>query len=386
MSYEFTKLSGVPAVAEFPEGANAIIETNGEIKRCPSSNTPKPLTYDYMPEGYPSKSVQTTTLMAEQELAFALEEGFYLAPLTEAVEIVIGQTYTVNWDGIEYECVCSAFNSRRALGNLSILGGGNDTGEPFVYLYDSSRHFAGFATPDTAASHTISVKKTGEIVTPMAEEFLPDNLATKSDVAVVRNTANDAKTTADNAQAAANTAKSAAENAQTTANAAQTTAENALERVVEPYTRNMPMAPLYKNGGFSAWRDVVQMVSYNKTEGYFYVNAFDTTALKEEDIPRGVFCVDVNVGTQPATAFLSHFVTTDKWSVSGFAVITYNSSEAGELLYVSANTISKNEAKGLFLTFRAPGGMLLKSSTANSNKQFRITVDDSGTLTATEVT
>ena len=36
MSYEFTKLSGVPAVAEFPEGANAIIETNGEIKRCPS--------------------------------------------------------------------------------------------------------------------------------------------------------------------------------------------------------------------------------------------------------------------------------------------------------------------------------------------------------------
>ena len=56
MSYEFTKLSNVPAVSEFPEGANAIIETNGEIKRCPSSNTPKPLTYDYMPAGYPSKS------------------------------------------------------------------------------------------------------------------------------------------------------------------------------------------------------------------------------------------------------------------------------------------------------------------------------------------
>ena len=36
MSYGFTKLSEVPVVAEFPEGANAIIETNGEIKRCPS--------------------------------------------------------------------------------------------------------------------------------------------------------------------------------------------------------------------------------------------------------------------------------------------------------------------------------------------------------------
>lgn len=37
MSYEFTKLSDVPVIAEFPEGANAVIETNGEIKRCPSS-------------------------------------------------------------------------------------------------------------------------------------------------------------------------------------------------------------------------------------------------------------------------------------------------------------------------------------------------------------
>ena len=37
MSYEFTKLSNVPVVSEFPAGANAVIETNGEIKRCPSS-------------------------------------------------------------------------------------------------------------------------------------------------------------------------------------------------------------------------------------------------------------------------------------------------------------------------------------------------------------
>ena len=31
----------------------------------------KPLTYDYMPEGYPSKSVGTVTLMEEQEVAFS---------------------------------------------------------------------------------------------------------------------------------------------------------------------------------------------------------------------------------------------------------------------------------------------------------------------------
>ena len=206
-------------------------------------------------------------------------------------------------------------------------------------------------------------------------------LATKADVEV-------AQTIAENAQATAEVAQTTAENAQTAAEHAQSIAEVALERVVEPYTRNAQMAPLYKNGGFSAWRDVVQTISYNKTEGYFFVNAFDTTtALKEEDIPRGVFCVRVYVGNQPATAFLSHFRTINNfWSVRGFAVITDKDLRTGELLYVSANTIPINEAKGLFLTFRAPDSMLLKSSTANSTKQFRITVDDSGNLTATEAT
>ena len=206
-------------------------------------------------------------------------------------------------------------------------------------------------------------------------------LATKADVEV-------AQTIAENAQATAEVAQTTAENAQATAENAQSIAEKALERMVEPYTRNAQMAPLYKNGEFSTWRGVVQTISYDKTGGYFFVNAFDTTtALKEEDIPRGVFCVRVYVGNQPATAFLSHFRTINNfWSVRGFAVITDDYFRTGELLYVSANTIPINEAKGLFLTFRAPDSMLLKSSTANSTKQFRITVDDSGTLKATEVT
>ena len=205
-------------------------------------------------------------------------------------------------------------------------------------------------------------------------------LATKADVEV-------AQTIAENAQATAEVAQTTAENAQTTAEHAQSIAEVALERVVEPYTRNAQMAPLYKEGRFSAWRRVVQEILYDKTEGYFFADPFDLTALKEEDIPNGVFCVDVYVGTRRARAFLSRFVTSSNlWSVYGFAVITDKDLHTGELLYVSANTISKNESKGLFLTFRAPDSMLLKSSTKNSTKQFRITVDDSGTLKATEVT
>ena len=128
---------------------------------------PKPLTYDYMPEGYPTKSVETTMLMEEQEVAFTSNNGLYIAQITNAFEVVGGQTYTVNWDGTEYECVGAVFNTTQVLGNLSIEGMGNDTGEPFVY------GLGGFITLDTAASHTISVKTTEETVTPMAKEFLP---------------------------------------------------------------------------------------------------------------------------------------------------------------------------------------------------------------------
>ena len=179
MSYEFTKLSEVPAVSGFPDGANAIIEANGEIKRCPPSNTPKPLTYDYMPEGYPTKAMGTVTLLEEQELAFTLSDGFYMAPITNAFEIVVGQTYTVKWDGTEYECVGAVLNSMPLIGNLSIMGTGDDTGEPFIYAYNTSLHAGQFTTLDTSASHTISVKTTEEIVTPMAEEFLPNIPADK---------------------------------------------------------------------------------------------------------------------------------------------------------------------------------------------------------------
>ena len=133
---------------------------------------PKPLTYDYMPEGYPKKSVQTTTLMEEQELEFTLNRNVYVAPIANPLEIVEGQTYAVSWDGTEYECRGAVFNSNPVLGNLSVVGAGDDTGEPFVYSYNKNT-VSMFATLDTSATHTISVKTTEETVTPMAEEFLP---------------------------------------------------------------------------------------------------------------------------------------------------------------------------------------------------------------------
>ena len=151
---------------------------NGGSQSGGGGSIPKPMTYDYMPEGYPSKTMGTIMLMKEQELAFVLNKDVYMAELTDAFEVVEGQTYTVNWDGTEYECMGVISNSVHLLGNLSIMGKGDDTGEPFSYAYDKNYALGLFTTLDTSASHIIGIKTTGEIFTPMAEEFLPAGVRT----------------------------------------------------------------------------------------------------------------------------------------------------------------------------------------------------------------
>ena len=145
-------------------------------------SVPKPLTFDYMPEGYPKKTLGTATLMEEQELSFSMDSaGRYRTLIENALEIIEGQTYIVHWDGTEYECVCVVTNpipalgnqSFPVLGNQSIYGWGDDTGEPFFYAYSIDLSKGQFTTLETSPSHTIGVKTTAETTIPMSEEFIP---------------------------------------------------------------------------------------------------------------------------------------------------------------------------------------------------------------------
>ena len=164
-------------------GENITIAADGKtISATGGGGTvPKPLTYDYMPEGYPTKTVQATTLMEEQKVEFVEDDIGYLTDTPIPLEIVVGQTYTVNWDGTEYECVCVVTNpipalgnqSFPVLGNQSIYGWGDDTGEPFLYGYIIDLSGGQFTTLETSTSHTIGVKTTAETIIPMSEEFIP---------------------------------------------------------------------------------------------------------------------------------------------------------------------------------------------------------------------
>ena len=162
-------------------GENITIAADGKTISATGGgggSVPKPLTYDYMPEGYPTKAIGTVTLIEEQELAFKEEGGGHIGFLTtHKLKIVEGQTCTVNWDGTEYECVAFVFNNDYGLGNLSLMGLGDDTGEPFLCSYGNADDAGGvvdmFFTLDTSPSHTIGVKTTAETAIPMSEEFIP---------------------------------------------------------------------------------------------------------------------------------------------------------------------------------------------------------------------
>lgn len=299
------------------------------------------------PEGYPSKSVQTTTLMEEQEVAFALTyDRIYEAPITNALEIVEGQTYTVKWDGTEYECICYILSSMTVLGNLSIAGAGNDTGEPFMYINNPDMG-SGFNTLDTSASHTISVKRIEKTVTPMAEEFLPENLATKSDVEATQ-------------EALDGVFSSVA----TFTFDKQTSGRD---------TFNFNAYNYYKISDFNpASEDVI---SFKGTNG---------SGDEQSRIITGNNCVSYGSFIVVATAGRCSL------SASETTTFSFDAPSAGLYAIYEVGNPRYTAGTGEFTLRASTGssyitGLFLKSSTEGSTKKFKITVNDSGTLSAVQV-
>ena len=155
---------------KIPCGGFKLDEESFSLDKNDVLSIPKPLTYDYMPEGYPSKSVGTVTLMEEQEVAFADNgKGIYRATAPVKIDISDGQTYTVVWDGVEYSCVGHATVGGSYIGN-PVAFGAESTGEPFVYANINTSIWTSY---DTATSHTIKVMRQQETITPMSTDFLP---------------------------------------------------------------------------------------------------------------------------------------------------------------------------------------------------------------------
>ena len=246
-----------------------------------------------------------TVLIEESTVSFGdVGNGFYVATIPFAYSPTVGKTYNVSWDGTAYK---STYQGGDSIGNLSLIGNGSDTGEPFVVVF--TREYVGVGTADTSASHTFSISVDTESVVQIDLKYLP--FASETEPGIV-------------------------------------SVADLLQRVKEEYfTKTNSQVLGYVNAA-----DIKKYAAKNNSYSIFSTGKFSGAVLScyQSSENKYITCV------------LSGGEKIECWKFSeGFPVM--------EKLW----GISKD-------------GVVISSSTPDSTKKFRITVDDSGTLTATEVT
>ena len=112
-----------------------------------------------------------TVLVEESTVAFAETRGLYIGQTQSNFEATVGEVYKVSWDGTVYECTCVDLGGP-SIGNLSIIGGSPDTGEPFVMMVINGAEIK-IGTNETSASHTISISGLVSEVVKIDEKYLP---------------------------------------------------------------------------------------------------------------------------------------------------------------------------------------------------------------------
>lgn len=110
-------------------GGADLLDENGIIKK------------EYFPEGFPYGSLQKVTVMPETTLYRDASSGRFYIPkgmeLSAGMECVIrftvpGMDYEMEYKSVCRELPANQLGGKWGLGNLSIMGMGEDTGEPFA--------------------------------------------------------------------------------------------------------------------------------------------------------------------------------------------------------------------------------------------------------------
>lgn len=256
---------------------------------------------------YTGDSVETA-LVKEITVPFADEGGKYTGYLESTFVPTAGETYKVSWDGTAYENTCVNFNRLSVIGNLSLVGVGSDTGEPFLVASDGGGIM--IATADTSASHTISISRYIESVVKINPKYLP--MASKTEPGII------ALDNLDN---------------------------NVLRLVKKEYFTPTDF----------------------QVSGYGDANTIEECANRNNSY--GIYIPGKSGG-----AVLSCY----KNSVNKYITSVLSGGE-----YINCYKFSQGSLSGEQLWGISKDGVVISSSTANSTKKFKITVDDSGKPTFT---
>lgn len=202
-------------------------------------------------------------------------------------------------------------------------------------------------------------KLTGGMIAQIPDVFV--------DLTNLSSRVSDAQYDAERAHENANSAQTAAQNAQTVAQNAQTAAQNAVSKIGSSRIKYLE----------SSTGSSISLEPGSQFTGTIKVGDVSSKGSKLKTI-----ITQNSISTGNANASTSSTIRLDASASVGVIKITngngngLNLNGNGEILVVGSEDISFSYSKGI----------IIKSSTSGSTKKFKITVDDAGTLTATEVT
>lgn len=288
-----------------------------------------------------------TVLIEEITVSFAPMDAVYIGQPESTFVPTVGETYKVSWDGTTYENTCVNFNNLQVIGNLSIMGIGSDTGEPFLIAVGNGNGIR-IATADTSASHTFSISGKQTPIVKIPSKYIDKD--TSGYIVVHKNS-------------------------------------TMTEEDVQKYDD----AILHGEAVFIIWNDMcinsIELDGNNlklKTQsGETYLitkNGDGLFAFSDRKLYRATFPNSVSMADKVAliTAFGKKVIVSSS-SISGGV------GSKDTLFQVAANGAKSKAFDVLGNGEAVAPAFILYSSTSNSTKKFRITVDDSGTLKATEV-
>lgn len=275
--------------------------------------------------------------------------------LTGGIKPIVGQTYTVKFDNTEYECICVDLDGAPAIGNAAIEESGSDTGEPFLLAYVYG-HFYIYVIDETS-THTVSVRGLASTIVKLPAKFIDKNA---SGYIVVHNRGI----------------------------MTQQEAENYCDKI----SKNEVVFIIW--GGMC-----IQSIQFTKATdstgalvSYLSLSTQNNESYLIEKNSEGLF--DLNDRKFSGVSFPDRAMGDDapglnfsRKEISVSPKIIHTGVGSTDTLFsVRPNGTESKEFKVLRNGEAVTQAVILYSSTSGSSKRFRITVDDTGIISATEVT
>ena len=284
-----------------------------------------------------------------------MPQSYYVAPIALIEDLVKGATVSGTINGVQVSGTVGAGNvSLYAIAPVSPYTGSpvakidGDAGNYQIELEKQPESDLTIHLTQTAPAHAVTIP----------EEYL-ELTETNAAIETAQNAAN-------TAQNAANTAQNAASSAQISANTAKTTAETA-KATAETAKATAEAA---KTTAENAVHGSIQRLP-NATSLNYYLTPSDTTA-------DSIDSVRTFIGLPAASSL--EIIVKDKTNPSvTFTPPVYLNHQADFAFARATNVYPHPQITEI-------GGIVMYSTTSGSTKKFRITVDDTGTIKATEVT